>query len=269
MIVIGASPLSAQDQIDTAFLLPRAHHPWGRFEAGAWKKVRVTTETLNERGEVTGESVAETVTTLLSVDERGYSLKCDTTIIIGGRQLGTQVSTLWQGFAGEKIDDTVSSRLIRPASLRIGSRALDTEVREFTFRSGNMVRVTSIHYSPSTAPHVMEGHTVATDPSGRSVKYRTDIDVVSLNHDFKVLDETYKVAKVRTEHETPKSKVTTLELFAQEIPGGIVASESEERDLSGRIVSRSTLEVVEFGASDSPANRLFSGGRFFKKRRGR
>lgn len=270
LVAVSNRGIVAQDQIDTAFVLPRDHHAWGRFEEGAWKKVRVTTETLNEQGDVIGTSVADTLIKLTSVDEKGYSLLSETTISIAGRQMGKQVTTIWQGFSGEHVDDEVSGRIIRPASVQIDSMPVNTQVREFVFRCNSMRRVASVNYSPSISPHVLEAHTVATDPSGKSVKYRTDIEVVSLNHKVAVLEETLNVAKVRTQHQTPKTRVTTLELFSEQVPGGIVASESEEHDLSGRAVSRSSLELLEYStSSEEQSTQLFSGGRFFRKNRSR
>ena len=64
----------------------REYHPWGEFQPGAWKLVRVLTETLDENGLVTGTTTTETRTTLMQADERGITLEIATTVEVAGKR---------------------------------------------------------------------------------------------------------------------------------------------------------------------------------------
>ena len=79
----------------------RQRHPWGRFEPGAWKLVRVVTETLDERGQVVSTSTTESKTTLKKVEDNEVTLLVELVVEIGGRRLDSEPQTVRQGFHGE------------------------------------------------------------------------------------------------------------------------------------------------------------------------
>ncbi len=56
---LTTSPSSAPE------MTARDLHVWGRFDPGTWKRVRIITDTLNDRGAVADTTVTETKTTLL------------------------------------------------------------------------------------------------------------------------------------------------------------------------------------------------------------
>src|SRR5687768_11687188 len=70
--------------------LPQEQHPWGRFPSGSWKSVRVVTETLDDKGEVANVTRTETRTTLVAADERGYSLRIESTVEVAGKRFASQ-----------------------------------------------------------------------------------------------------------------------------------------------------------------------------------
>ena len=81
--------------------LARQHHPWARFEPGAWKKVRVVTETLDEAGNVTSTSTTDTTTLLEFVDADTYSLQLEVTVDVAGKRFQTPPQYIEQGYFGE------------------------------------------------------------------------------------------------------------------------------------------------------------------------
>ena len=51
---------------------------------------------------------------------------------------------------------------------------------------------------------------------------------------------------VKTLQKTPKGTIYTLAVVCPDIPGGIVSNSSKELDSSGRLIRRSTLELVDY-----------------------
>ena len=60
LTILGAQWCAAEEAGISA-----RHHAWARFQPGAWKLVRVVTESLDENGRVIGVNVTETKTSLL------------------------------------------------------------------------------------------------------------------------------------------------------------------------------------------------------------
>ena len=77
------------------------HHSWARFQPGAWKLVRVVTESLDESGHVIGVNVTETKTSLLRIDADGVVLEVEVGVEVAGKQFDGQPQCLKQGFHGE------------------------------------------------------------------------------------------------------------------------------------------------------------------------
>ena len=76
-------------------------HPWGQFDPGTWKTVRVTTETFNEQGQVVSTSTADATTTLVDIDNDGVTLEIQTCMEVAGKRFEAEPQTVKQGFHGE------------------------------------------------------------------------------------------------------------------------------------------------------------------------
>ena len=61
-------------------------HPWGLFNPGAWKTVRVVTEALNEQGQVVSTSTTDTKTILVDLDNDGVTLEIQACIEVAGKR---------------------------------------------------------------------------------------------------------------------------------------------------------------------------------------
>ena len=63
---------------------------------------------------------------------------------------------------------------------------------------------------------------------------------------------------MKTVHKNNKGTVITLAAVLPDVPGGIVRHSSKELDKTGRVVRRSTLELVDYGTnSDDDRSGLF------------
>jgi len=228
--------------------LPKQLHPWGSFEPGAWKLVRVVTETFGEKGTVTGTSISESKTTLLDVDNLSVTLGMEVSVEVAGKRFDTEPQIVKQGFHGEQ--QTAALKLKEPASgdVVIEDRKIPCQVQEIETSNANGKTVTTIYYSTSVPPYILKRESVASDPEGKNILSQTDVSVQALDMPYKILGCLRSSAHVKTVQTTPKSKIVTLAIVCPEIPGGIVSHTSKELDPAGRLVRRSTLELVDFGA---------------------
>lgn len=225
----------------------RQHHAWGEFEPGAWKLVRVLTETLDENGLVTGTSTTETRTTLLQMDDRGITLEVSTTVEVAGKRFEAEPQTLDQGIWGQKETQTVRPGKTSSTRLTIGERTIACQVRELEIVGGNTRTTAKVFFSKDIQPHVLRRESVTTTLDGSEKLAEATIEVIALDMPFKVLSEIQRTAHVRSVNRHPKGVVFTLAVTSGDVPGGVVSHWSKELDRTGRVVRRSTLELLDYG----------------------
>ena len=72
------------------------------------------------------------------------------------------------------------------------------------------------------------------------------MEVVALDLPQRVRGELKSASYIKTTQTLPQSSKVTLEVHCDEVPGGVVAHWASETDASGRVLRRSTLELVEY-----------------------
>ena len=223
------------------------HHPWGRFQPGAWKLVRVVTETLDHEGLVMSTSTTETKTTLLRIEQDGVLLEVEVGIEVAGKQFDGQPQCIRQGFHGELSGPDVKIKPSVAGEVLIEDRKVSCRRQEVELSGPASRTTTSIYFSDTLPPYVLKRQSTTTDLDGKTVLGEATFEVVALDMPHKVLAETKTAAFVKTVQRHPKGTVTTLAMTADDVPGGVVYNASKETDKDGRIVRRSTLELVGYG----------------------
>ncbi len=226
--------------------LPPQIHPWAIFAPGSWKLVRIITENFNEQGTVAGSSVSDSKTTLLDADDDGVTLEMRVCIEVGGKRIDSKPQTVNQGFHGEQ--ENPALKLKEPATGRvvIEDRTIPCQVREMEWSNANSKTRASLYYSTIVPPYVLKRQSVTTDLEGKNVLNETSVSVQALDMPCKILGVLRSAAYVKTVQKTPKGTIVTLAVVCPEIPGGVVSHSSKELDPTGRLVRRSTLEMVDF-----------------------
>lgn len=217
---------------------------------GSWKQVRVLTENLDDQGNVISTTTTDTTTTLLAVDKRSYTLRVQVTVEVAGKRFVAQPKTVKKGFDGEEDGQQVTLKKIGSGHVVVGGETIPSEVKQITVNGGGTKRVTTVYYSDRVAPYVLKRHTTATDLRSNSTRYWSRVDVLALAMPYKVLSQVKSVSFVRTVHQRPKGKTITLEVYSPDVPGGVVAHTSKETDETGRVIRRSTLELVDYGIAN-------------------
>jgi hypothetical protein len=227
--------------------VPRQQHPWGQFKIGSWKRVRTVTETLDPTGKVANASVTETTTKLIDVDESGYTLRIDVSVEVAGKRFPAAPQVIRRSFTGESEGKEISVKRVGDDRLTINGRKIPCEVRQVTVNAETGKRITTVHYTEEIAPYVLKRETTSLDLEGKPTEVQSQVDVVAVDMPHQVLDESRPTSHVRIMHQQGKASTLTLEVHCAEVPGGVVAHTSKETDDTGRVIRRSTLELVAFG----------------------
>ena len=254
-VVFGFLPLgsSAQETGITAKL-----HPWGPFDPGTWKTVRVVTETLNEEGQVVSTSIADTKTTLVDIDNDGVKLEIQTCMEVAGKRFEPDPQTVKQGFHGELLGSNLNLKEPKDGEVTIEDQKIPCKVQRLEFVATNAKTVTTVYYSTTMAPYILKRESITTDPEGKEVLSETSVEVVALNMPVTIQGEIKNGIYLETVHKNANGVVTTLTAVSPEVPGGVVSNSSKEIDKTGRLVRRGTLELTGYGDDpDEDRSNLF------------
>lgn len=248
-------------------LVPREHHPWGRFKTGSWKQVRVVTETLDAQGKVTGTSKTETKSTLVDTDESGYTLEVEVTVEVAGKRFSAQPQFVRQGFNGEAEGQRlVSFKRLGPSVCTVNGRMIPSDVRQLVLNGGDQKRTTTVHYAAAVEPYVLKRESSTTDAAGQTTLSQNLVEVVALDMPQKIHGQMKTVSHTKTVNARPSGKTVTLEVHCLDVPGTVVSHTSKELDESDRVVRRSTLELVDYGEGDGKDDTKNARRRLFHRR---
>jgi hypothetical protein len=226
--------------------LPPQIHPWGLFDPGAWKLVRIQTDNFNDRGAVSSSSTSDSKTTLLDIDDKDLSLEVKVCVELAGKRFDNDPQTLKQGFHGEVLGPSLKIKELPDATVAVEERKIPCQVREIEWSDANGKTVSKIYYSATVAPYLLKKESTTTDAEGKSTLSETSVTVQALDMPCKILGCLHGAAYIKTMQKTPKGTVVTLAVACPDVPGGIISYSSKELDTAGRLVRRSTLELVSF-----------------------
>ena len=224
------------------------HHSWARFKPGAWKLVRVVTESLDESGHVMSVNVTETKTSLLRIDVDGVVLEVEVGVEVAGKQFDGQPQCLKQGFHGELAGGNVKFFPVASAEVSLDGRKVPCRSQQVEVTGPAGRTSVSLFFSDTLSPYVLRRQSRTTDAGGTNVLTETLSEVVALDMPQRVLGELKNVACIKTVQKTPKGSVTILAMSSPDVPGGVVYQTTKEADQAGRLLRRSTLELVNYGS---------------------
>ena len=265
VLSLSATAVSAQGQAADPACSPAKLHPWGCCAAGTWKLVRVVTETLDEAGQVIGSSTTDTKTTLLGCDRDGVTLEIQASMEVAGKRFQAEPQTVKQGFHGESVDARLSPKQPAAVEVVIEGRKIPCTIQQWEIAGPSEKTVTTLYYSAMVSPYVLKRQVAVRDADGKNLISETTTEVTALDMPVRIKNENRNGYHLKTVQRNGKGTVTTLAVAIAEVPGGIVRHSLKEVDRSGRLVRRSTLELIDYNA-DPEKERT---GLFNRKRAGR
>jgi hypothetical protein len=230
----------------------RKNHPWGRFRPGSWRRIRLVTETFDEQGKLTATSVARTCTTLATVDDAGITLKIEGTVDLAGKQVESGPQVVTQGWHGESTDRTATVTDLGDDTVTISGNRLPCRVEQTETQSPGGRIVTKTWYSDRVSPYVLRRESTNHDPASGEAVSQTKVEVVALSRSLRVLRRHRQAAELRVTNTHAGGMTRTTLWSSLEVPGGVVAHESEEFDAEGRLTRRSKLDLVGYAGEFVP-----------------
>jgi hypothetical protein len=226
-------------------------HPWGRFNTGAWRLTRVVTECFDEQGAITTTSVTEAKTTLQEVGTDGVTLRVEAAVEVAGKQRDAEPQTLKQGFHGELAGDELTVQDLGVAEVTVDGRRVACRVEQLEATGPHCKTLAKTYYSATVAPFVLKRESTATDLETGEVLTQSTLTVLSLDRQCDLPRRRKHAAHVETVSTHPKGSIVTRAMTSTEVPGGVLCQASEEHDAKGRLVRRSTLQLVACGVGDN------------------
>ena len=265
--------LPAEDKSSTpepsapAQALPPEAHPWGRFPVGSWKVVRLTTESLDEKGKVTSTSLTDTRTTLVEASDHDYVLRVEVTVDVAGRRFAHPAQVTRHSYWGDLATPTAGLRKVSTSEVDVNGKKVACEIRQVETEKAGQKRQSQIHYSPATYPYVIKRESVLIPEDGSP--QTTSVETIATNLPQKVLGILRPVAFVRTTRQLAKGDTLTMEVQSPDVPGGVITHAALERDAASAVVRRTSLELLEFGVGNESLEEASPGRRRWFRSRGR
>jgi hypothetical protein len=246
---------------------PRELDVWGRFAKGSWKLMRIVAETLDESGKVTGTTTTEVRTTITGVTSQSVTLRINVTVDAGGKRYDTEPQTVQHGFYGEGPNQLIRVRDLGKSEVTIDGRSYPCQIREVTIDAGRQKTINKLFHSDSQAPYVLRRETNFTDSGNPSANHDETSDVILLEMPYKVRSEIRPAAFERSVQKNGKGTTISVDVTSVEVPGGIVTRLVKELDTQGRVIRRSTMELVDFGAVEEDQKTEYRPRLYHRRRR--
>jgi hypothetical protein len=223
-------------------------HPWGKFEPGAWKRIHVVTEIFGEQDAVATTNLSDSKITLFDIDEDSLTLETQVCVEIAGKKFDSDPQLVKQGFHGETLSPNLKLVESAAGQLEVEDRKIPCQVLKLESANGTSKTSTTIYFSAVVAPNILKRESKTTDTEGKNVLSETTATLVSLDMPYQIQGQIRMVSHLKTVQKSPKGTVVTLAVLSPEIPGGIITLSSKELDANGRLVRRSTQELIDFGS---------------------
>jgi hypothetical protein len=235
-------------------IIPRERHAWAAFRPGSWKEVRVTSESLDAAGNITQKSVTQTKTTLLAVENDIYELQIDVIVEVDGRRILSEPKIIRLGLNGEQEGQRVRISYLNQQQLKLEQQLIPVQVSQLEICDSTTRKISRLYVSNNCLPHVLRRETDVYDIMGNQLSQTlTDTTVRDITID--ILSQRHFAWKNRTELKHPQGTIITEETLCSDIPGSVIAHVSHEYDATGKLLKRSTLELLNYNATPPEAPR--------------
>ena len=255
--------LAIQDQP----LIPRKCHVWGSFEAGAWSRLSVVSETQDEQGNPL-QVQREIVRTLHAVEDSGYTLHLQSAKVGEARAKEADEQFVESPWYVTSRDLLKSNPAGLERTLKISEQEIRCQLFEYRVGAeGNQVTHQDF-FSKDVFPYFLRR--VALKPSpikDEPFISSREYDVLELEVPVRRGDRLISAAQTRTILKTGETTTMILELVSPEIPGGILTKRTVVRDQNGKVLRRETMELEDFGLRTDAAEAERRGQRFREFRR--
>lgn len=230
----------------------KKQHPWATFTPGAWKTVRIVSESFDKEGKSHETSLTDTKSTLESLTNKGIQLQIEVCLWLPGRRLDPKPQSVEQGYHGEvgNFEKEVIKEL-KPVELTIAGKVIPCKVCKITLTEPktDRVRTIKLFYNEKVAPYLLRRESEIRDAKKKISLAKTTMAVNSLNMPWESCGKLFSVAVAQTATVTPKESMTSLTFLSTEVPGLVVYEATKEIDSEGKTIRRSVSRMTDFNTS--------------------
>ena len=186
---------------------------------------------------------------MVAVHHNSVELRIENVVEVAGKQFNKQPQIVKQGFEGQVNPQEAGERLVKldgKDNIVIDGKEVESEVKTVTVRRDTCRWTSRIHYSRNVAPYILRREIRAQDPAGGQTQYHTSVEVTALDMPHEVSGVIRPTSHVKTTTTTNRGKTITLEVRCEDVPGGFISHTSKQLDTQGRLIGRSTLQLVEY-----------------------
>lgn len=262
------------DTVNTSFQLPAVQHPWARFQPGAWRELRIVSETFDDMDQVVSRSITTQKEVLQAVAEGKYVLSVQATVELGGKQIvgerKTRILHLETDGAGALVDSVRLEDQLVPLPGRVAT----CQVWEVRYHDGSRDLTDRIFYDAQRFPFVLKRETFAntslndrgvtnadlvTDapagdiPNEKATPNRITDEIEQLTEvtapsvSYPIGDQLLNCSCLRTIRFRTKGDALRVTFVSPTVPGGEVAILSTDFDTEGQRVRSSVAIIVGHG----------------------
>jgi primosomal replication protein N len=211
---------------------------------------------LDEQGKVRCESMTETKTTLSEVRAADCTVQVEIAVEVAGKRFQAQTKTMRIGYNGDTNGDRAQAKQVGTEVVQFGLSSARCALVQMELDAQGQSLASRLWYSPKVSPYVLKRETWSTNDEGEATLPRTEMEVIAVGMPYRVLGELKEVAYVRTKETHVAGSSLTLEVFCEDVPGGVVAHASKDLDQDGRVIRRSSLHLLGYGtATDDDSTR--------------
>ena len=205
------------------------------------------TENFDNDGKLANTSVSLNKTTVDEITPDRVTLKIESTLEVAGQRIASPAQQIKQGYAGEQVGQSVSVTKAQGVPVVVDGLEIPCETRQVEILGGATKEVNLISFTSQSKPKVLRRRSTTSDVASSNVTQEATSDVVALDLPLRVLDETKTAYLVRQVHRSDRSTTTTWSFQVDDVPGEVVSHSSKKLDAQGKVVRRSTLELVGYG----------------------
>ncbi len=257
------TPVSQSDA-GPASPLPADHHPWGRFEPGAWRRLLIVSETFDENGLLVGRSETQRKETLLSHTQNQYTLRLETTIDVGGKRLPGPTQELTYGLLTDSPARITSLEIGAPATISLQGQAIPCEQWLMTLPMGQGSTgqgggsVETLYYNADIFPYLLRRERQEI-VEGKRVGELTS-NVVRIGVPIVIDSAILSAYHTVTTRKSPSGATSERQAVSlQEVPGGLVSESATEYGVTGRRVRWTVTRLVAYGLQEDKTEPVTAG----------
>jgi hypothetical protein len=244
--VAGVVPAAERDA------LLQQGHAWARFGKGAWREVRIVTQSFDDDDRPTEASITDNKTTVEEGAPDRVTLKVEVTVEVAGQRFPSEPQLVTQGYAGETAGQTVSVKTLSPETVTIDGEKVHCETQQIEIVGGVTRELSLISFAEDRFPAILRRKSTMRDAAGTKTVQEATSEVKAVHMARRILGERQarEAYLVKVEQKNERGVTTTWSWHVPDVPGEIVDQSSKKLDNQGRLVRRTTLELVGYGTGE-------------------